>query len=178
MLRRATILGVSVVLFAAMVLLFIRPGLETTNTPPPPLPPPAQAKTMTVNSSTPVRWSAKIDEPVRKALQTGRRRLAITVSAYEPPEGAAMLVVRLLTADPNEPREIGRFSVHPNAPFNVSDGVEPHRFLISLADEAGLPEESQVRVEVGFDTSHGEVRGGMAEIAFEIVDITPPASQE
>lgn len=133
---------------------------------------------MTLKSSTPVRWSAKIDEQIRKGLQTGQRRLAITVSAYEPPEGAAMLVVNLLTADSNEPREIGRFSVHPNAPFKVSDGVEPHRFLISLADEAGLPEESQIRVEVGFDSSLGEVRGGMAEIAFEIVDITPPASQE
>ena len=180
MLRRMTIVGVSVVLFVAVLFLATRPGQQSTNVPPPtlPPPPPAKAEKMIVKSSAPVRWSAKVDEQIRQALQTGQRRLVITVNAYVPPEGVAVLVVRLLAANEEKPREIGRFSVHPNAPFKVSDGVEPHRFLISMADDAGLPEESQIRVEVGFDSSHGEVRGGMAEIAFEIVEITPPASEE
>ena len=104
--------------------------------------------------------------------------MLITVNAYEPPEGAAVLVVNLLTANQEKLGEIGRFSVHPNAPFKVSEGVEPQRFLFSLADHAESLVESEIGVEVGFDSSQEDVRGGMAAIAFEIVDIAPPAKRD
>ncbi len=128
---------------------------------------------MTIKASKGVRWSAKYDAETRKALQTGLRRLEITVKAYEPPAGAATLVVRLLTANGTKSHEVDRFGVHPNAPFRASNAVEPQIFLISLAHIGNLLEENQIRLEVGFDSSQAEVKGGMAELSITIVDMIP-----
>jgi hypothetical protein len=134
--------------------------------------PPARAGKLIIQSTKPVRWSSKCDAETRRALQAGRRRLVITVNAYEPPtSGPAILVVYLLTANGTKRQEIDRFGVHPNAPFRASESVEPQRFLISLADYAKLLEDSEIQLEVGFDPSQGQLRGGMAEISIEFVDL-------
>lgn len=168
-------------LVAAILIVANRPAPEAPN-PPGPAPavnpaPEVKVSKMIVKSATPVRWFSKLDIPTREALQSGRKRLAITINAYEPPEGVAILVVRMLKADGSKPVEIDHFSVHPNAPFKVSDGVEPQSFLISLVGKGNLLEESEVRLEVGFDSSHEDIKGGTAEVAIEIVDIGQSATQ-
>lgn len=129
---------------------------------------------MMIRSGAPIRWSATPDAETRKALQSGEQRLAIAVHAYEPTATASTFVVRLLAAQDDQPHEVERFSVHPNAPFKVADGVEPHRFLISLAEFRDLLQASELRVEVGFDADHGNSMQGMAEVTIEIVVINKP----
>lgn len=129
---------------------------------------------MVIHSSTAVRWSTDYDSQTRQALQTGQRRLVVSITAFNPPAEPTPLVVRLLTAKSLELREIDRFSVHPHAAFKAENGVEPQRFLISLASVAELLDESEVQLEIGFDSSNGEVRDGRAELTVEIVDAPNP----
>ena len=127
---------------------------------------------MIIQSTKSVRWSSKIDPEARRSLLEGRRRIAINVDAYQPPtSGVATLVVYLLTSDGTKRQEIDRFGIHPNAPFKASAGVEPQRFLISLADLAGLAETSEIQLEVGFDPSNAQLQGAMADISIEFVEL-------
>jgi hypothetical protein len=144
---------------------------QPTATPSPTIPPPAIDGKMTIRAAMPIRWSTKIDPQTRRALETGRRRLVINVSAYEPPtSGPAILVANLLTANGTKREEVARFAVHPKAPFRASETVEPQRFQVSLADYAKLLETSEIHLEVGFDSSEGQLQGGMAEISIEFID--------
>jgi hypothetical protein len=126
---------------------------------------------MVIRSSTAARWSTNYDAQTRKALQSGQLRLVVSITDYDPPAEPTRLVVRLLTVKSPEPREVDRFSVHPHAAFKAENGVEPQRFLISLASVAELLEESDLRLEIGFDSSSGDVGDGRAEITVETIEV-------
>lgn len=148
------------------------PAIQPSGNDAPAVQPPANDREMIIQSTKAVRWSSKIDEETLRALRTGRRRLIITVNAYDPPtSGAAILVVNLLTAKGMKSKEIDRFGVFPNAAFRASEGVEPKRFEFSLAHVAPLLEDSEIHLEIGFDSSQGQFRGGMAEISVKFVDL-------
>jgi hypothetical protein len=127
---------------------------------------------MIVEPSKPVRWSYRYDAKTRRELQAGRRRIGITVNAYEPPtSGPAIFVVSLVNAEGIKRKEIHRFGVHPNTPFRAGKGRQPQRFLISLKDDAAALDPSELRLGVGFDSSGGKVKGGKAEITIGFVDL-------
>lgn len=142
-------------------------GRELSAQPPAPKSP---DKKMIIKSSHSVQWSTKCDAERLRALQSDAQRLQITLSAYQPPAGASALLVRLVTAD-GKSHEIDRFSVHPNVAFKASATTEPQRFSISLAEHAALISDGELRVEVGFDSTQADVRGGMAELSFELVEL-------
>jgi hypothetical protein len=141
--KSASVIGLVAGLGAAISLVACRPSNEgvAPATPTAPLPP--IVNRLVIRSTSAVRWSANIDSDTRRALETGRRRLVINVEAYEPPSvGAAILVVRLLTANQTTGLDIARFGVYPNVAFRASPEVEPKRFQISLTDQAALLEGS------------------------------------
>jgi hypothetical protein len=120
----------------------------------------------------PVRWSTKCDREELRALKTGRRRLGISVNAYEPPKPEAEgFVVYLRSANGMKRQEIDRFTLHPSKSFRVANGATPQRFLIDLADVPEPWEDSRLILEVGFDSSSGKLQGGFAEVSFEFVDL-------
>lgn len=141
--------------------------------PPPPqagAPAPA-ADEMVIRPNHPVRWSKVCDPETLRALGSGRRRLGISVNAYEPPTpGPATFVVTLISAKGAKRVEVDRFEILSNAPFRVSKGAEPQRFLIDLKDHAASLEDSRINLEVGFDERGGKLKGGLAEVSFEFVD--------
>jgi hypothetical protein len=152
-----------------------RPSAKLADRAEPAVPHRPKIAPMVIHSSTAARWSTDYDAQTRKALQSGQRRLVVSITDYDPPAEPTPLVVRLLTGNSPELRELDRFSIHPHAAFKAENGVEPQRFLISLASVAELLEESELRLEIGFDSSNGETRDGRAEISVEIVDAPNPA---
>jgi hypothetical protein len=142
-----------------------------------PAPPPerkaASAKPdMIIRPDHRVRWSKVCDQKTLDALKAGRLRLGITVKAFKPPAlGPVAFVVHLIPSKNAKRQEIDRFEITPNTPFRVSDGAAPQRFLIDMKDHITSLKESKLRIEVGFDDSSGKLKGGMAEVTFELVKL-------
>jgi hypothetical protein len=173
---RATSTRLIVVLIATPALFSCGGSREMSSAPPPPPPsvkaPAPAADDMVIRPNHRVRWSKVLDPETFRALKEGRRRLVISVSAYEPPTpGPAAFVVYLIPSKGANRLELDRFEVLSDAPFRVSNGVEPHRFLIDLTDHAPSLEDSRLDLEVAFDPAAGKLQGGLAEVSFEFVEL-------
>ena len=172
--RGMTIASISMGWIGAIALITNQFGCESKSVLSPTVQVPESSDEMVIQSAKAVRWSSKCDAETRCGLQSGHRRIVISVTAYEPPQsGSPTLVAYLLTANGTMRQEVGRFSVHPNAPFRISEGAEPHNFLVSLADHAELLEEPDIHLEVGFDSSQADLSGGMAAVSIKFTDIDP-----
>jgi hypothetical protein len=175
--RRANPVG----LIACLIVILSAPacGQRQDVTPPPPSSPASEssnklpagnADNMMIRSAKSVRWSKNYDAETIRELKNGQRQLALVVKSYEPPSsGSEGLVVHLVTANGTKRRQIHRIAIFPDMPFRVSDGAAPQRFSIPLEKHSELLEDSQINLEVGFDSSSGKLKGGLAEIDFELV---------
>jgi hypothetical protein len=165
---------------AALSLCFLACSQEHKKTPPPPprkAEPAAEKPDMTIRPDHTVRWSKVCDPKTLDALRSGRLRLGITVKAFKPPApGPVPFVVHSVPSKDaklgdEKPQEIDRFEITPNRPFRVADGATPQRFLIELRDYLDALKESKLELEVGFDGGSRKLQGGMAEVAFELVEL-------
>jgi hypothetical protein len=110
------------------------------------------------------------DDLTVEALRRGEKRLSIVVASYEPPSAGGSAIVVWFVDERGMRTELTRFGVHPA--HGLRAGAEPQRFLVSLEGHPRLLHKgAPVCIDVGFDASAAAVRGGVADIRVEVVDL-------
>ncbi len=134
--------------------------------------PSSQAESLDEGGAKIFRWKSKCDSETKRLVRLGRRRIAIDVTAYKPPSsGTSTFVVHLVLANGKGRQEIGRFGLHPDAPFRSSDTVSPHRFQFSMSEYAELLETDEIQIEVSIDTVEKREHNGVAELSIYWFDL-------
>jgi|GEM_PF-5160005 len=170
---RASSTWLIVGVFLAPWLLAYGQEKETGQPPPPANDKPGAAKPdLTIRPGHTVRWSKDCDAKTLDELKAGRLRLGITIKAFDPPTpGPTAFVVYSIPSKDAKRQKFAKFGITPNAPFRVSDGAAPQKFLISLQKYVASVKGSKLNVEVGFDEESEKLESGMAEVTFELVRI-------
>lgn len=121
------------------------------------------------------RWKPDFDETTKQLISRGIRRLNIDVAAYDPPSsGPPVFVVQIATAE-GTTKEIGRFGIHPNAPFRATNDVGSHQFQFSLQEFSQMFDNAECQFQVVVEPSEQEMDDGTVELSMGWLDFETPS---